>query len=83
MVKAMKTTEDLTTGTYVTVAEVFVPAQVLGQKTLSLGVAFKTCDKDYRDIAEIKDNAMKFRGDPWWFFAGRFPLNMAERFILE
>lgn len=83
MVKSMKTTEDMVAGTYVTVVEAFVPAEVIGEGQASLGVAFKTCDRDYGDIGEIKENSMKFRGDPWWFFQGHFPVNMAERFILK
>ncbi len=83
MVKTLKTTEDLVSGTYTTVAEVFVPAEVIGDGKAAMGFAFKTCDQEYKEISEVTDPAMKFRGDPWWFFDGRFPLDMAKRFTLS
>lgn len=82
MVKSMKTTEDLVTGTYLTVAEIFVPAQIVGDQA-AVGFAFKTCDQAYVHISEITDPSMLFRGDPWWFFADRFPTDMAKRFHLK
>ena len=83
MVKAMKTTENLVTGVYTTVIEVFVPAEIVGTKTATVGFAFKTCDRDYANASQITDPAMKFRGDPWWFFNGRFPTDMNNRFTLD
>ena len=83
MVKSMKTTEDLITGSYTTVVEAFIPAEVIGQKAAAIGFAFKTCDRDYGNPSEITDSAIKFRGDPWWFFSGRFPTDMNSRFILK
>ena len=83
MVKAMKTTEDMTTGIYTTVLEVFIPTEVIGEEALSAGFAFKTCDEDYSDPSQITEPAMKFRGDPWWFFQGHFPTDMAERFEIQ
>lgn len=80
MVRTLKTTEDLVAGTYTTVAEVFVPAEVIGEGKANMGFAFKTCDLDYKEISEVTDPAMKFRGDPWWFFEGRFPTDTAKRF---
>lgn len=83
MVKSMKTTEDLITGSYTTVVEAFIPAEVVGEGDAAIGFAFKTCDRDYKDVSEITDPNMKFRGDPWWFFNGRFPTDMNTRFILN
>lgn len=83
MVKAMKTTEDLVAGTYTTVIEAFIPAEVIGNQAAAVGFAFKTCDRDYANVSEITDSAILFRGDPWWFFEGRFPTDMAKRFILK
>ena len=83
MVKSMKTTEDLVTGTYTTVIEVFIPAEIVGSQEASVGFAFKTCDQSYINVSEITDSAMLFRGDPWWFFDGRFPTDMNKRFILK
>lgn len=83
MVKAMKTTEDMATGNFTTVVEAFIPAEVTGSGDAALGFAFKTCDQAYSKPSQITDQKMKFRGDPWWFFAGRFPTNMAKRFILK
>ena len=83
MVKSMKTTEDLVAGTYKTVIEVFIPAEVVGKQTAAIGFAFKTCDKDYANPSQITNFLMKFRGDPWWFFRGRFPTDMNSRFILK
>ena len=83
MVKSMKTTEDLVTGTYTTVIEAFVPAEIVGSQSAAIGFAFKTCDQDYTIASQISDPAMKFRGDPWWFFENRFPTDMTQRFILE
>ncbi len=82
MVKSMKTTEDLVTGIYTTVIEAFVPAEVIGKQPAAVGFAFKTCDRDYANVSEITEEAMKFRGDPWWYFADRFPTDMAKRFVL-
>ena len=79
----MKTTEDLVAGTYKTVIEVFIPAEVVGKQTAAIGFAFKTCDKDYANPSQITNSLMKFRGDPWWFFRGRFPTDMNSRFILK
>ena len=79
----MKTTEDKTTEAYTTVVEIFVPDEVIGNKTAALGFAFKTCDQGYTSANEIKDNAMKFNGDPWWCFKGRLPKDLNSRFILE
>lgn len=83
MVKSMKTTEDLVTGIYSTVIEIFVPAEIVGTESAKVGFAFKTCDRDYAKASEITDSTMKFRGDPWWYFAGRFPTDMAKRFVLQ
>ena len=83
MVKSMKTTEDLVTGTYTTVIEAFVPAEIVGSQSAAIGFAFKTCDRDYVNVSEITDPAILFRGDPWWFFSGRFPTDMNSRFILK
>ena len=83
MVKSMVTTEDLVTGTFTTVTEVFVPREVIGSGDAAVGFAFKTCDKDYSDPSQITDPKMKFRGDPWWCFKGHFPTDMAQRFILK
>ena len=83
MVKSMKTTEDLSSGVYTTVIEAFIPAEVVGSGAAAMGFAFKTCDRDYTDVGQITDTAMKFRGDPWWFFSGRFPTDMNSRFILK
>ena len=79
----MKTTEDLVAGTYTTVIEAFIPAEVIGNQSAAVGFAFKTCDRDYTNVSEITDPAIMFRGDPWWFFEGRFPTDMAKRFILK
>ncbi len=83
MVKTMKTTEDLVTGSYTTVVEAFIPAEIVGDGDAAIGFAFKTCDQDYAKVSEVTDPGMKFRGDPWWFFEGRFPTDMATRFILK
>jgi hypothetical protein len=83
MVGTMKTTEDMSTGIYTTVIEAFIPAEVIGTKAAAVGFAFKTCDRDYANVQEITDVAMKFRGDPWWFFTDRFPTDMNTRFIIE
>lgn len=83
MVGSMKTTEDMSTGIYTTVIEAFIPAEVIGTKAAAVGFAFKTCDRDYANVQEITDVAMKFRGDPWWFFSDRFPTDMNTRFIIE
>ena len=83
MVKKMVTTEDLVSGSYTTVVEAFIPAEVIGDGDAAIGFAFKTCDQDYANVAEVTDSGMKFRGDPWWFFNGRFPTDMAKRFILK
>ena len=83
MVKSMATTEDLVTGTFTTVTEVFVPREVIGSGDAAVGFAFKTCDKDYSNPSQITDPKMKFRGDPWWYFKGHFPTDMAQRFILK
>ena len=83
MVKSMKTTEDLVTGSYTTVVEAYIPAEVIGEGDAAIGFAFKTCDRDYSDVSEITDPRMKFRGDPWWFFNGHFPTDMNSRFILK
>ncbi|MBQ8802764.1 MAG: family 43 glycosylhydrolase [Tyzzerella sp.] len=83
VLKAMKTTEDMTTGVYTTVIEAFVPDEVINSDTVNVGLAFKTCDKDYTDVGEITDNAMKFHGDPWWYLSGHFPTDLNKRFILE
>ena len=83
MVKAIKTTEDLVAGTYTTVVEAFIPAEIIGDQVAAMGFAFKTCDRDYANVSEITDSAILFRGDPWWFFEGRFPTDMAKRFILK
>ena len=83
MVKAMKTTEDLVTGKYRTVIEVFIPDEIVGQDAAAIGFAFKTCDKDYTDPSQITDPTMKFRSDPWWYFQGRFPTDMENRFVLK
>ena len=79
----MKTTEDLTTGSYTTVIEAFIPAEVVGEGNAAVGFAFKTCDQDYANASQVTESIMKFRGDPWWFFAGRFPTDPAARFILK
>ena len=83
MVKAMKTTEDLVTGKYRTVIEVFIPDEIVGQDAAAIGFAFKTCDKDYTDPSQITDPTMTFRSDPWWCFQGRFPTDMENRFVLK
>ena len=83
MVKSMVTTEDLVTGTFTTVMEAFVPREVIGSGDAAVGFAFKTCDKDYSNPSQITDPKMKFRGDPWWYFKGHFPTDMAQRFILK
>lgn len=83
LLKAMKTTEDKTTGAYTTVVEIFVPDEVIGNKTAALGFAFKTCDQGYKSVNEITDNAMKFNGDPWWYFKGHVPNDLNSRFILK
>ncbi|MBQ6831912.1 MAG: family 43 glycosylhydrolase [Oscillospiraceae bacterium] len=83
MVKTMKTTEDLTTGSYTTVVEAFIPAEIVGAGDAAVGFAFKTCDQDYATASQVTEAIMKFRGDPWWFFAGRFPTDLAARFILK
>lgn len=83
MVKSMKTTEDLVTGTYTTVIEVFIPSEIIGSQTAAVGFAFKTCDRDYTNASEITDPAKLFHGDPWWFFSGHFPTDMNSRFILK
>ena len=83
MMKAMKTTEDLKTGGYTTVIEAFIPNEVIQSNTAAIGFSFKTCDMSYGNANEITNNAMKFNGDPWWFFKGQFPTDMSSRFILE
>lgn len=83
MLRAMKTTEDLKAGGYKTVVEVFVPEEVMGNKEAAIGVAFKTCDSDYRNVEEITDNTMKFNGDPWWYFSGHIPTDGNSRFVLK
>ena len=83
MVKAMKTTEDLSSGTYTTVLEAFIPDEVIGQQQAAVGFAFKTCDTDYSSPAAVTDSGMKFRGDPWWFFRGRFPTDLENRFLIQ
>ena len=83
MVKAMKTTEDLPSGTYTTVLEAFIPDEVIGQQQAAVGFAFKTCDTDYSSPAAVTDSGMKFRGDPWWFFRGRFPTDLENRFLIQ
>ena len=80
---AMKTTEDLKAGGYKTVIEIFVPDEVMSSKEAAIGFAFKTCDSDYRNVDEITDNAIKFNGDPWWYFSGRIPTDGNSRFVLE
>lgn len=83
MVKTMKTTEDLVTGSFTTVVEAFIPAEIVGDGDAAIGFAFKTCDQDYTNASEITEPAILFRGDPWWFFEDRFPTDMAKRFILK
>lgn len=83
MLKSMKTTEDLEEGGYKTVAEIFIPDEVIDSDEAAIGFAFKTCDRNYGNASEITDNAMKFNSDPWWYFSGRFPTDMDSRFVLE
>ena len=60
-----------------------MPDEVIGNKTAALGFAFKTCDQGYKSVTEITDNAMKFNGDPWWYFKGRVPNDLNSRFVLK
>lgn len=83
LVKSMKTTEDLVNGGYRTIMEVFVPDEVISGEEDTLNAAFKTCDKEYKNISEITDNAMKFRNDPWWYFKGHVPTNQNSSFIIK
>ena len=83
LLKAMKTTEDMKSGIYKTIIEVFIPAEVTGKDAAAIGFAFKTCDKDYANNSEVLDANMKFNGDPWWYFTNRFPTDMDSRFILK
>lgn len=83
VLKTMKTTEDMTSGSYTTVLEAFIPEEIAGNAETSLGFAFKTCDENYAKAEEITDNNKKFNGDPWWFFAGQFPTDVESRFSLK
>lgn len=83
VVKAMKTTEDMTSGIYTTIIEAFIPAEVAGKDAAAMGFAFKTCDKEYANNPEVLEDDMKFNGDPWWYFTNRFPTDMDSRFILK
>ena len=83
VLKTMKTTEDMTSGSYTTVLEAFIPEEIAGNAEASLGFAFKTCDENYAKAEEITDNNKKFNGDPWWFFAGQFPTDVESRFSLK
>ena len=66
--------------------------ECLDIRTITMGVSLWDCratapgllaDQVYDKITEITEPLMKFRGDPWWFFEGRFPTDMAKRFILK
>ncbi len=81
MVKAMKTTEE--SGGYKTIIEIFVPQEICGEGSVSLGTAFKTCDIAYSDINDITDDGMKFMDDPWWYLTGHFPTDLQSRFIIK
>ena len=83
LVNSMKTTEDLVNGGYRTIMEVFVPDEVLSGEEDTLNVAFKTCDKEYKNISEITDNTMKFNNDPWWYFKGYVPTNQNNKFVIK
>lgn len=83
LLKKMKTTEDMSAGTYTTIIEIFIPSEIVGDGETSLGFAFKTCDEDYGSAEQVADNNKKFNGDPWWYFAGYFPTDENSRFILK
>lgn len=83
MLKSMKTNEDMINGTYTTIFEGFIPKDCLMDKPYNIGFAFKTCDKDYENPDEIKDNDMKFNNDPWWFFSGHFPTDISKRWTIN
>ena len=63
--------------------EVFVPDEVLSGEEDTLNVAFKTCDKEYKNISVITDNTMKFNNDPWWYFKGYVPTNQNNKFVIK
>lgn len=83
LLKAMKTTEDLSAGGYKTVIEAFIPDEVIQGNEAALGFAFKTCDQDYGNINEMTEKTVLFNNDPWWFFTGHFPTDLNTRFILK